>query len=163
MANIFILNEVYYIEDHYKCKSPVIGSFCLPDLMKHKEQLEAAEELRLTRIRFMDGFNKSYREKNPKAESKLQIIPKKKFPAGMKQQDITAEMRAERDAHKESVRLYSEDSTRLMNEWHLANQAAMKDFATAIGIPESEHDYYCKNYFSDDDKKTYVITKLPTL
>lgn len=163
MANLFILNELYYLEDHYPCKAPVIGSFCLSDLAKHKTKLEAADVERLTRVRFMKGFNKTYRQNNPTSESKLQIFPKKKFPAGLKQQDITPEMRAGRDAHNESIKLRQEDSVKLMVEWRKKHVAAMKEFATAIGIPESEHEYYCKEYYNDDQKKEYVITELPML
>jgi hypothetical protein len=157
--DMYTLLQHSYSEDHDCNYEDIIL------VSSSKEKLEAKmEELSSTNLRMQNIltqkilFEKQYRLMTPTPEY-TQLLPKKKWKAGIRMEEITPEMQKERDDINATNDRIAEENCRKQNIWYDAmTDATDKFLLERFDVKVGELDYINKSYTARyESEYTYSI------
>lgn len=162
---VYVYGGCYQDEDEFE--HPLVATYEPDKAERYIRRRKALDKLHDRRHAALDLFDKKYRAENPYPswdEYRPQMLVRAKWPSGLRQQDITPEMRAEReqiDAHNKRV---SDEHTALVKAWDEKFEAARRHFLTVAKVPVKKQDHflgYCHTKRAEEYK--YKIKELKVI
>lgn len=89
-----------------------------------------------------------------------ELIKEKKFPAGLKSQDITQEMRDKRNAAREHNHVIDNNHNALMRIWYMQQKDAKRTFLLQNGVDHESIESLVNGPYLYVDHKGYSVEEL---
>lgn len=124
------------------------------------EERKQANAIRREAIVKYQEAEKKWKEANPLVYSGIPLKEIKKWKAGIHMNEITQEMRDERNATKEYNNQIIEVDRKIREAWEKRKDQWAGEFLNFIGIPEDKHEKIKYGSTWKIDETTYEIEKL---
>lgn len=116
--------------------------------------------------RLIREFEGQYLQKFPQPElDRSQLLERTRWKAGLKKEEITPEMRAERERVEEHNRTVFEAHGKVVDAWREVFDKEQANFLLAIGVPADQHEHFIGYHGYDvrTEDRRYSVEKVMRL
>jgi hypothetical protein len=162
---VYVYGGCYQDEDEFE--KALVATYEPDKAERYIRRRKALDKLHDRRHSALELFDNKYRAENPRPswdEYIPQMLERVRWPAGLRQQDITPEMRAERERILVHNKRVSDEHSARDKEWDEKFQAARRHFLTVARVPKKKQDHflgYCHTKRAEEYK--YKIKELKVI